>query len=98
MYQEKPSAPGLTALPPTRCGYLPAEQRGIVVNLKGDLKAEYGPVSPQSFLRGDGFEECVLDSVSRTVQTQKKRVKLRIFLLTARPEFSKIFVGINRLR
>lgn len=64
MYQEKPSAPGLTALPPTRCGYLPAEQRGIVVNLKGDLKAEYGPVSPQPFLRGDGFEECVLRSVS----------------------------------
>ena len=53
---------GLTALPPTRCGYLPAEQRGIVVNLKGDLKAEYGPVSPQPFLRGDEFEECVLGS------------------------------------
>ena len=51
-------------MPPTRCGYLPAEQRGIVVNLKGDLKAEYGPVSPQPFLRGDGFEECVLRSVS----------------------------------
>lgn len=28
----------------------------------------------------------------------KKRVKLRFFLLTARPGFSKIFVGINRLR
>lgn len=64
MYQEKPSAPGLTALPPTRCGYQPAEQQGIVVNLKGDLKAEYGTVSPQPFLRGDGFEECVLRSVS----------------------------------
>lgn len=64
MYQEKPSAPGLTALPPTRCGYLPAEQRGIVVNLKGDLKAEYGTVSPLLLLRGDGFEECVLRSVS----------------------------------
>ena len=51
-------------MPPTRCEYLPAEQRGIIGNLKGHLKAGYGPVSPQPFLRGDGFEECVLRCIS----------------------------------
>ena len=63
MYQEKPSRRGLTALSPTRCGYLPAGQRGIIGNLKGHLKAKYGTVSPQPFLQDNGFEECVLRSV-----------------------------------